>query len=84
MKENWLEDIEGALKICVDDDNAARLIIQWLHDNHRVIFGPACLPWIRNLVAKWRRKTPDVKQQAESIAGAIFKRYVPNTSREAR
>jgi len=82
MKEQWLEDIECALIMCSGDDCAARLIMQWLNRYHKVTFGPDCLPWIRTLVAKWRRKTPDVKQQAESIAGAIFKRLVPQQKKE--
>jgi hypothetical protein len=41
-----------------------------------VNFEPDCLPWIRDLVYKWRQKTPDVKQQADSISNAISKRFV--------
>jgi hypothetical protein len=84
MSESWISDIECALIICVSDSNAACLIMQWLHNNHGLKFDPDTLPWISILVNKWRRKTPDVKQQASSIARAIQKRTTPFTIEQTK
>ena len=78
IEEQWAEDIDTALKVCESDIDAASLIMQWLCDHHRVKFGTDCHSWITALVGKWRGKTPDRKQQAESISRAIYRQLTPN------
>jgi hypothetical protein len=76
--ERWHKDIEGALTNCVKDRKAAATIMHRLNANHGVRFGGGCLDWITLLVGKWRARTPDVKQQADSVSVAIIRVMMSN------
>jgi hypothetical protein len=63
----WILDVEAALSIM------HRLNVSF---NLKFDDGDSAMWCINELVEKWRAKTPDIKQQAEAIAFAIYKQRI--------
>jgi hypothetical protein len=69
----WAKIIRQALSMYKLDIEAANSIIVHMSSHFKVNFTCEAVEWMRLLVMKWRAKTPDIKQQGEAIAFAIYK-----------
>lgn len=72
----WIKIIENCLTEVAYPDEAADVIAKGLNQASKLNFDEAAIEWVAFLVIKWRSKTRDVNQQAESIALAIYRQVV--------
>jgi hypothetical protein len=68
----WIKIIQTVLEEVAYPDVAALFISKGLNQANNPIFDRAAIEWVALLVIKWRSKTRDINQQAESIAFAIY------------
>lgn len=72
----WIKIIENCLIEGSYPDEVAEVIAKGLNQSSKLNFDEAAIEWVAFLVIKWRSKTRDIKQQAESIALAIYRQVV--------
>lgn len=72
----WIKIIKNCLEEGSYPDEVADVIVKGLNQASNLMFDEAAIEWVAFLVIKWRSKTRDINQQAESIALAIYRQVV--------